>query len=88
MSTDTVPATVLLSRLMAGTRLRHLHLFIKLVELGNLKRSAEALHMSQPAATQLLADLERLVGVRLFERHARGVRSGARTLRQAKLTPR
>ena len=59
---------------MTGARLRHLHLFIKLVELGNLKRSAEALHLSQPAATQLLADLERLVGVRLFERHARGVR--------------
>lgn len=81
MSTDivptTVPATVLLSRLMAGARLRHLHLFIKLVELGNLKRSAEALHLSQPAATQLLADLERLVGLRLFERHARGVRPTA-----------
>ena len=74
MSVDPLPATVLLSRLMAGTRLRHLHLFVKLVELGNLKRSAEALHMSQPAATQLLADLERLVGVQLFERHARGVR--------------
>jgi DNA-binding transcriptional LysR family regulator len=75
MSTDTPSATVLLSRLLARARLRHLHLFIKLAELGNLKRSAEALHLSQPAATQLLADLEQLVGVRLFERHARGVRA-------------
>ena len=70
---DALPATVLLSRLMTGARLRHLHLFIKLVELSNLKRSAEALHLSQPAATQLLADLERLVGVRLFERGSRKV---------------
>lgn len=67
-------ASVLLSRLSARARLRHLHLFVKLAELGNLKRSAEALHMSQPAATQLLADLERLVEMPLFDRHARGVR--------------
>lgn len=67
-------ATVLLSRLAARARLRHLQLFVKLTELGNLKRSAEALHISQPAATQLLADLERLVEMPLFERHARGVR--------------
>lgn len=74
MSSESLPATVLVSRLMARGRLRHLHLFIKLVELGNLKRAAEALHLSQPAATQLLADLEQMVGVRLFERHARGMR--------------
>jgi DNA-binding transcriptional LysR family regulator len=67
-------ASVLLSRLSARTRLRHLQLFVKLTELGNLKRSAEALHMSQPTATQLLADLERLVEIPLFDRHARGVR--------------
>ncbi len=30
--------------------------------------------MSQSAATQALAELERLVGMRLFERHARGIR--------------
>lgn len=68
------PATVLLARLMARARLRHLQLFVKLSELGNLKRSAEAMHISQPAATQLLADLERLVELQLFDRHARGVR--------------
>lgn len=71
---DTRSASVLLSRLAARARLRHLQLFVKLTELGNLKRSAEALHISQPAATQLLADLERLVEMPLFDRHARGVR--------------
>lgn len=71
---DVTPATVLLSRWMVRGRFRHLQLFVKLAELGSLKRSAEALNMSQPAATQLLADLERLVEVPLFDRHARGVR--------------
>lgn len=71
---DGTAATVLLARLMARARFRHLQLFVKLAALGNLKRSAEALHISQPAATQLLADLERLVEVPLFDRHARGVR--------------
>lgn len=66
--------SVLLARLSARARLRHLQLFVKLTEMGSLKRSAEALHMSQPAATQLLADLERLLDIALFERHARGVR--------------
>lgn len=67
-------ATVLLTRLLARARLRHLHLFVKAAELGSLKRTAEALHLSQPAATQLLADLERLIEIPLFERHSRGVR--------------
>jgi DNA-binding transcriptional LysR family regulator len=65
---------VLLNRLQARARLRHLQVLVKLAELGSLKRAAEALGLSQPAVTQLLADLERLVELPLFERHARGVR--------------
>lgn len=71
---DATTATVLLARLQARARLRHLQLFVRLAELGNLKRSADALSVSQPAATQLLADLERLVEIPLFERHSRGMR--------------
>lgn len=71
---DIPSASVLHTRLMARARLRHLQLFAKLAELGNLKRSAEALSLSQPAATQLLADLEQLLELRLFDRHSRGVR--------------
>ena len=48
---EITPATVLLARLQARARLRHLQLFVKLAELGNLKRSAEALSLSQPTAT-------------------------------------
>lgn len=67
-------ATALLNRLQAKARLRHLQVLVKLAELGNLKRCAEALSLSQPAITHLLADLESLLEVALFDRHARGVR--------------
>lgn len=67
-------ASVLFNRLQARARIRHLQVLVKLAELQNLKRCAEALGLSQPAVTQLLADLESLVEARLFERHSRGVR--------------
>lgn len=67
-------ASVLLNRLLARARLRHFQVLVKLGELRNLRHSAEALGLSQPAVTQLLADLESLVEMRLFERHSRGVR--------------
>lgn len=67
-------ASVLLNRLQAKARLRHLQVLVKVGEMRNLKRSADELGLSQPAVTQLLADLESLVDVPLFERHSRGVR--------------
>ena len=83
----TTSASVLMNRLQARARLRHLQVLVKLGELGNLRHSAEALGLSQPAVTQLLADLEGLVEVRLFERHSRGVRitpAGAELAAQAR----
>lgn len=70
----TTSATVLLNRLQARARVRHLQVLAKLAELGNLRRASEALGLSQPAGTQLLAELERLLEVPLFDRHSRGVR--------------
>lgn len=72
--TTTTSASVLLNRLQARARVRHLQVLVKLGELRNIRRSAEDLGLSQPAVTQLLADLERLVELPLFERHSRGVR--------------
>lgn len=69
----TTSASVLLNRLQSRARLRHLQVLVKLGELRNLKHSAEALGLSQPSVTHLLADLEGLLEVRLFERHSRGV---------------
>ncbi|KGD85655.1 LysR family transcriptional regulator [Achromobacter sp. RTa] len=70
---DVAPAT-LLARLLAKGRLRHLQLLAGIAELGSIQQAAGHIGMSQPAATHALADIEELLGVRLFERHARGMR--------------
>ena len=46
---------------------------MRLNELGSIKRTAESIGMTQPGVTQILADLEQLLEVTLFHRHARGV---------------
>jgi len=72
--THALTATVLLNRLKAKARFRHLQVLVSLGELASVRGSAEALGLSQPAVTQSLADLERLVDIRLFDRHSRGLR--------------
>lgn len=67
-------ASVLLNRLLAKARFRHLQVLVSLGELSSVRRTADALGLSQPAVTQSLADLERLVDLRLFDRHSRGLR--------------
>lgn len=57
----------------ARLKLRHFQLFLALDEQRNLHRAAEQLHMSQPAASKLLSDLEANLGIRLFDRHPRGL---------------
>lgn len=70
----TPSASVLLNRLMARGKFRHVQVLLKLAELGSVQRTAESIGMSQPSVTQTLAYLERLLDIPLFERHARGVR--------------
>lgn len=65
---------VLFSRLAKQGRLRQLQLLLALAQCGSIVRAAAHLHMSQSAATQALAELERVLDMRLFERHARGMR--------------
>ena len=74
MKHASISADVLVQRLLVRGRLRQLQLVVALAESGSVQRAAQAMAMSQPAATQALADLETLVGEALFERHARGVR--------------
>ena len=52
---------------------RQLQLLLHLAEHGSVLRAAEAASMTQPAASKLLAEMESTLGVKLFERHARGV---------------
>lgn len=66
---------VLYTRLLAAGRLRQLQLLVAMDDNGSIARAAALIPMSQSAATQALAELERLADMKLFERHARGVRA-------------
>lgn len=54
--------------------LRHLRVFIAIVESGSLSAAAKVLHSSPPALSARLKELEEEFGIALFERWARGLR--------------
>lgn len=54
-------------------QLKDLRTFHKLAELGNMHNAATALGVTQPALSKAVRRLEADLGVRLFERTARGV---------------
>lgn len=59
--------------LRSRLKMRHVLLLVALEEQRNMHRAAASLRMTQPAATRLLAGLERMLGLRLFERGPRGL---------------
>ena len=59
--------------LKARLKTRQLLLLIALDEQRNIHRAAAELHMTQPAASKQLKDLEDMLGVQLFERLPRGM---------------
>jgi DNA-binding transcriptional LysR family regulator len=66
-------------------RIRH---FVVLAETLNYRKAAQLLHMTQPPLTVSIQKLEGELGVRLFERDAKGVqltRSGLAVLGEARL---
>lgn len=52
---------------------RQLVLLVELGRHGSILHAAQAANLTQPAASKLLADLEHVLGVKLFERLPRGV---------------
>jgi DNA-binding transcriptional LysR family regulator len=53
--------------------LRDLHVFFVVAQEGSLAKAASRLRVSQPAVSQLIADLEGAVRAKLFDRSSRGV---------------
>src|SRR5918999_3548429 len=53
--------------------LRHLRVFAAVARERNFTRAAERLHMAQQAVSKSVAQLERELGVELFERTSRAV---------------
>ncbi|WP_296946916.1 LysR family transcriptional regulator [uncultured Massilia sp.] len=59
--------------LKARLKTRQLLLLIALDDHRNIHRAAEELHMTQPAASRQIKDLEEMLDVKLFERLPRGM---------------
>jgi DNA-binding transcriptional LysR family regulator len=68
---------------------RQLLLLVSIEELGNIHKAADALGMTQPAASKLLKELEDALDVSLFDRLPRGMRPtayGEIMVRHARMT--
>lgn len=56
-----------------GLNLRHLRAFLEVCRHGSILAAANAVHLSQPAITQGIQNLETQVHTKLFQRTARGM---------------
>ena len=56
-------------------RLRQLQVLLGLARTQNVSHAAAQMNMTEPALSTRLKELETDIGLPLFERHARGLRS-------------
>src|SRR5215470_9599350 len=54
-------------------KFRDLHIALAVSQSGSMLKAAEALAVSQPVVSRVIADLEHALGVRLFDRSRKGV---------------
>jgi DNA-binding transcriptional LysR family regulator len=54
-------------------KLQDLHVLMTVVEAGSMGKAAEHLNTVQPSISRSIAELEHALGVRLLDRHRRGV---------------
>lgn len=60
--------------LQVNLKARHLRLLVALDDFGNLKQVADISHVTVPAVSKALAELEKGLGLELFTRTAQGLR--------------
>ncbi len=60
--------------LQVNLKARHLRLLVALDDFGNLKQVADISHVTVPAVSKALAELEKGLGLELFSRTAQGLR--------------
>lgn len=63
--------------LVRRLRLRHLELLVALADAGTMRAAATRLHLSQPALSKMLAEIEAGFEARLFERSSHGLAANA-----------
>lgn len=63
--------------LVRRLRLRHLELLVALADAGTMRAAASRLHLSQPALSKMLGEVEAGFGARLFERSPQGLSPNA-----------
>ena len=86
MSSDKTAGKPVVLAQVSRLRFRHLQFLDILGKTRNLRLTAEQMHMTQPAATKVLMDIEDMLESRLFDRMPRGMRPnelGLFTLRYA-----
>ncbi|MBL4646211.1 MAG: LysR family transcriptional regulator [Rhizobiales bacterium] len=62
-----------LDLLRKGLKLSHLRLLVALAEHGKISKAAEAIGITQPAASRLASEIENLSGTELYHRTGRGI---------------
>jgi DNA-binding transcriptional LysR family regulator len=86
--TGTVAAPAFEHHITSRLKLRHLRLIVALDDHRKLNRAAAELGLTQPAASKMLSEVEKTVGVPLFERLPRGIeptRYGEALIRRTRL---
>jgi DNA-binding transcriptional LysR family regulator len=66
-------AMQLSERIGRRMKLQDLHVLMTVMQAGSMGKAAKRLNMSQPAISRSIAELEHALGVRLFDRHKKGI---------------
>ncbi len=61
----------------ARVKFRHLQTFVEVARQKSVVKAAELLHVTQPAVTKTIRELEEVLGVAVFEREGVASRSRA-----------